>query len=999
MPNYQQIIESKKYTFIDTSFEMLMQKRIYKVLLICNPYDAFMLEEDGRIEERLFKEYTQHNLRYPPHIKQAHTVEESMFYLEDESIDLIITMLSIGSIDAFKLAKTLKSKYPHKPIVILTPFSREVSLRLQKEDLSAIDYVFCWLGNADLLLAIIKLIEDKMNLKVDVEEFGVQAILLVEDSIRYYSSYLPNIYKILFQQSKRSVLEGVNSQQQMMMMRGRPKIILATNYNEAEQLFMKYKDNLIGVISDISFNKDGKKDPEAGLKLFNKVRQEDIYMPFLLQSSDMKYENIAREMGIVFINKYSKSLSIELRNYIIRHLAFGDFIFRNPATGEEIYRAVDLKSLQETILKIPDETLEYHVKQNHFSKWLNARALFSIAKMLKYVTMDDFRNIDEIRTFIYDIIDTYRQYRGRGVIAKFEGKNFDKYLKFSRIGEGSLGGKARGLAFVDLLIKKYELFDKWTNVQVSIPLTVVITTEVFDEFMETNELYKIALRNNVSDEEILNSFVEARIPSNVLQDLYAFVSIVNGPIAVRSSSKLEDSHYQPFAGVYNTYMIPNIENDTKNTVRMLTEAIKSVYASVFFKGSKAYMTATSNVIDEEKMSVILQEVVGTNYDNKYFYPTISGVGRSINFYPIAPEKPEDAIATIAYGLGKYIVDGSQALRFCPRYPKKVMQLSTPEMALQDTQKYIFALDLNPDSFVPSTNDEINLAKLPIRELEHHSSFKFVSSTYDYQNNMIRDGMVEGGKKIITFANVLQYNTFPLSDILQHLLQISQKEMGNPVEIEFAVNLDVNLNEPAKFFFLQVRPIVENKELIHIEHDKINKDKTILVSHAALGNGKLENLTDIVFIKPETFNPSKNIEIAATLEKINEQFIRQQKNYILIGPGRWGSSDPCLGIPVKWAQISAAALIVESGLENYRIDPSQGTHFFQNLTSFRVGYFTINPYLNEGYFDVNFLMQSPLVFENEFIKHVCFDKPCIVLIDGKLNFGIIYKPGEYLPMLA
>ena len=991
MTDYHQIIESKKYTFIDTSFEMLMQKRIYKVLLICNYYDAFMLEEDGRIDERLFNEYTQHSLRYPPLILQAHTIEEAEQILEEGNIDLIITMLNIGSVDAFKLARNIKAKYPLKPIVILTPFSREVTMRLQHEDMSAIDYVFCWLGNADLLLAIIKLIEDKMNLKHDVEESGVQAILLVEDSVRYYSSYLPYIYKILFQQSKRSVLEGLNEHQKMMLMRGRPKMILATNYNEAERLFLKNKENLIGVISDISFNKDGVKDPEAGIKLFNKVRSEDKHMPFLLQSSDVQYESIAQKLGIAFINKYSKTLSIELRNYIIRHLAFGDFVFRNPATGEELCRATDLKSLQEKILKVPDETIEYHVKQNHFSKWLNARALFPIAKMLKYVSFEDFRNIDEVRTFLYDIIDTYRQYRGRGVIAKFEGKNFDEYLNFSRIGDGSLGGKARGLAFVDLLIKKYELFDKWPNVVVSIPKTVVISTDIFDEFMETHDLYKIALRNDLSDEDILKAFVEARLPSTVLQDLYAFVSMVKGPIAVRSSSKLENSHYQPFAGVYNTYMIPKIENDAKSTLRLLTEAIKSVYASVFFKASKAYMTATSNVIDEEKMSVILQEVAGKTYEGKYYYPTISGVGRSINFYPIYPETPEDSVVTIAYGLGKYIVDGAQALRFCPKYPKKTLQLSTPEITLRDTQKYIYALDLNPERFIPSTDDGVNLAKLTIREVEKHSGFKHVASTFDYQNNIVRDGLQEDGKKLITFSNILLYNTFPLAEIIQHLMQISQKEMGNPVEIEFAVNLDVEKNEPAHFYFLQVRPIVENKEIVHVDIEKINKEETIIMSHSALGNGLIDNLYDVVFVKPKSFNPAKNMEIARELEKINEQFIRENKNYILIGPGRWGSSDPWLGIPVKWAQISAARLIIESGLENYRIDPSQGTHFFQNLTSFRVGYLTINPYINDGYYDVDFLMQEESKFEDEYIKHVCFQKPCITMIDGKTNTGIVFKP--------
>ncbi|HBX53184.1 MAG TPA: phosphoenolpyruvate synthase [Bacteroidales bacterium] len=991
MSKYRQLIESKKYTFIDTSFDLLMKRRIYKVLLICNTYDAFMLEEDGRIDERIFNEYFHLNLRYPPVFIQAHSVSQAFKILEDDSIDLVITMLTVANTDAFKLARKIKDVYPNKPIVVLTPFSREVTLWMEREDMSAIDYVFCWLGNADILLAIIKLIEDKMNLGADVERSGVQAILLVEDSIRYYSSYLPHIYKIIFQQSKRSMTEGLNEHQRMLLMRGRPKILLATNYNQAVEIFEKYKNNLIGVISDVNFKVDGKKDAQAGVKLYEKVHSEDIHMPFMLQSSDDENEKVAKELGVAFINKYSKTLSIELRNYIIKHMAFGDFVFRNPDTGEEICRATDLKSLQEKVLKIPDKCLVYHVKHNHFSKWLNARALFPIAKMLKYVAYNDFISNDELRSFIYDLIDTYRQYRGRGVIAKFDGKNIDEYLNFSRVGDGSVGGKARGLAYIDLILKKYELFEKWEGIKVTIPRTVVLSSDVFDEFMEAHNLYSIALKSE-DDQEILDAFVAAKLPSTVLQDLYAFISVIKGPIAVRSSSKLEDSHYQPFAGIYSTYMVPKIENDPKLTLKFLTEAIKSVYASVFFKSSKAYMTATSNVIDEEKMGIILQEVCGQQY-NDMFYPVISGVARSINFYPIAPETSEDGIVSLAFGLGKYIVDGGQALRFSPQYPKKILQLSSPDMALRDTQKYFYALNLNPESFTPSCDDGINIVKIPIRDVENSSSFRLAGSTYDYQNQVIRDGIHEGGKKIVTFAHVLQHNVFPLSEILSELLTIAQKEMGNPVEIEFAVNVDVPKGQPVIFNFLQIRPIVENKEMVNLNLNNVPFDKTIIFSKTALGNGIIYDICDVVYVKPDKFNAAKNHEIAEVIEKINIEFVKNGKNYVLIGPGRWGSSDPWLGIPVKWPQISSARLIIESGLDNYRIDPSQGTHFFQNLTSFRVGYFTINPYLNDGYYDVDFLTKQDCVYENEFIRHVAFKNPLTIKIDGKNNLGIVYKPCE------
>ena len=948
-----------------------------------------MLEEDGRIDERIFNEYFSQNLRHPPTFLQAHTVVEAFNILEEEGIDLVITMLTVEDIDAFKLARRIKNIYPKKPIVVLTPFSREVSLWLENGDNSAIDYVFCWLGNADILLAIIKLIEDKMNLKHDVVEAGVQAILLIEDSVRYYSSYLPIIYKIIFQQSKKSMSEGLNEHQRMLLMRGRPKILLATTYEEAEAIFDKYKTNLIGVISDMAYKLGGIKDSKAGVRFYEKVHAEDNFMPYLLQSSDAENERVAREIGVDFINKYSKTLSIELRNYIVHNLAFGDFIFRDPKTGEEIARATDLKSLQERILKIPDDSLEYHVKQNHFSKWFNARALFSIARMLKYITYDDFNNISEIRIFIFDVVTTYRQYRGKGVIAKFDRKSFDEYLNFSRIGDGSIGGKARGLAFIDLILKKYELSEKWEGVKVKIPRTVVLSCEVFDEFMEANNLDLSEIQAK-TDEEILNIFVQASLPGRVINEINAFISSTTGPIAVRSSSKLEDSHYQPFAGIYSTYMVPHVKKNKKLTSRFLNEAIKSVYASVFFKSSRAYMTATANMIDEEKMAIILQEVCGQQYGD-IFYPVISGVARSINFYPIAPEKPEDGIVSLAFGLGKYIVDGGQALRFSPKYPKKILQLSSPDMALRETQKYFFALNLSNDSFIPSVDEGINIKKIPIKEAENETSFDHVASTYNYENNMLRDGLHEGGIKVVTFANVLQYNVIPLAEILSYLLEICQREMGNPVEIEFAVDMDVQSTQPKVFNFLQIRPIVENKEIVVLDIDKVSKEDSIVISKSALGNGIIQDVYDILYVKPGSFNPAKSFEIAAAIEKSNLNFSKTNQNYILIGPGRWGSSDPWLGIPVKWTQISSACLIIESGLENFRIDPSQGTHFFQNLTSFRVGYFTLNPYINDGYYDVEYLSSQPCVYEDEYLRHVRFKRPLTVKIDGKNNVGIIFKP--------
>ncbi|MBE0648261.1 MAG: phosphoenolpyruvate synthase [Bacteroidales bacterium] len=982
------MLDHKKYYFADTQFNLMMKKRIYQILLISSTYDAFMLEEDGRIDEQIFMEYVSLNLRYPPQFIKVTSEEEAFAVLEDKHVELIISMLSIEKSDTFDLALRIKKQHPKIPIVALTPFSRESSLRLSQKDLSAIDYMFTWLGNADIMLAIIKLIEDKMNVDQDVKQ-GVQAILLVEDSIRFYSSYLPNIYKIIFKQSKGFMTEGLNEHQKMLRMRGRTKILLATNYEEAIDLWEKYKNNLLGVITDISFKRQGETDKTAGIKFVKKIRTEDEYMPVLFQSSDEEYKDVAYQMRVGFVNKVSKTLSMELRNYINEHFSFGDFVFMDPKNSREICRVADLRTMQERIFEIPDDSLMYHMERNRFSKWLNARALFPIADMFSEISVTEFYDMDEAKRYIYDSISAFRINKARGVIADFDRDRYDEFLHFGRIGEGSIGGKARGLAFLDSLIKRNRLTDKYNSVTISIPRTVVIGTDVFDEFMEENNLYEVALSNH-SDNEILDHFVASRLPFRIHEDLYTFITCIRNPVAIRSSSLLEDSHYQPFAGIYSTYMIPNIRFNDRLMIEKLSEAIKSVYASAFFHDSKAYMAATLNMIDEEKMAIVLQEVTGKQYGNR-FYPTISGVARSINFYPMAPEEPGDGIANIAFGLGKYIVDGGNGIRFSPRYPKKILQLSTPELALTETQKSFYALDLNPDSFHADCDETINLLKLKVKDAESDPVLKLVASTYDYNAHSLKDGMLSAGKRLITFSNILNHGTFPLAQILQEILEIGQKEMDKPVEIEFAVNLDVPKGEPRLFSILQIRPITGRDETIHLDPGTISAEETILVSNAALGNGIINDISDIVYIKPEAFDASKSLEFAAQLEKVNDRFLEENKNYILIGPGRWGSSDPWLGIPIRWPQISAARLIVESSLENYRIDPSQGTHFFQNLTSFRVGYFTINSHIGEGSYDVGFLDSQPAFWENDHIRNVRFETFCKIALDGKKSYGVVFKP--------
>ncbi|MCD6597614.1 MAG: phosphoenolpyruvate synthase [Bacteroidales bacterium] len=983
----------QKYDFSDTSFNLLLQNRIYKVLLVCSNYASFMLEEDGRIDEQIFNEYTSLNLRYPPIFVQADTEEKAFEVLDKENIDLIILAMGTQEMDTFMFANHVKINYPQIPIVLLTYFTREISIKLENEDLSAIDYVFSWLGNADLLMAIIKLIEDKMNADYDVNKIGVQTILLVEDSVRYTSTYLPTLYKIVLVQSREFQKEAYNDHQQMLRMRGRPKILLATTYEEAEFLYMQYKDNMLGVISDVSFKREGVKDSEAGLRFCSLVKEDDQHLPFLLQSSDAEVQQVAANMGAGFIYKFSRTLSYELRNFIIKNLAFGPFIFMDPVSREEVGRAINLQQFQHKLMEISDESLSFHTSNNHFSKWLNARALFPLAQMFKYLRNDDFENLADLRSFLYSAISSFRFGKGRGVIAKFDKSTYDEYLIFSRIGNGSIGGKARGLAFLNSIIKRNKLYSKYDNVLVTIPRTVVISTDVFDEFMESNNLFKVGL-SDLPDKEILKIFLKAKLPGWLHQDLYAIIEVISTPVAVRSSSKLEDSYYQPFAGIYSTYMIPNIP-DNKSMIRMLSNAIKGVYASVYYKSSKSYMNATSNVIDEEKMGIIIQEVCGSHHGNLY-YPTLSGVARSINFYPIGNEKVEDGIVRIGMGLGKLIVEGGLSLRFSPKYPRKVLQLSSPDMALKSTQKEFYALDLTNERFTLSTDDGINLKKLSIDEAADISEFKHLVSTYDYESHMIRDGALGKGKKILTFSQILNNRVFPLSEILTDLLRIGQEEMRNPVEIEFAVDFSGERGEDVFFNALQIRPIVDNDSVSRVDLDNVGTEEVIIMSNAAMGNGIVTDVCDIVYVKPEAFDPALTKKIAADLEHINNKFVKEDKYYVLIGPGRWGSQDPWLGVPVKWPQISHAKVIVESGLKNFRVDPSQGTHFFQNLTAFRVGYFTINPFIGDGYYDIDFLKGLTPVYEDKIIRHVSFNEPLNIAIDGRKTKGIILKPGSKKP---
>ncbi len=977
----------KDLVFRDTPFANLMNKRIYNVLLIATKYDSFMLEDDGRVDEQIFNEYTSLSLRYPPRFTQVTTEEEALNELKNRNFELIICMPNMDNRDIFAAASEIKVHYPNIPIVVLTPFSKEVSKRIANEDLSAIDYVFSWLGNSELLLAIIKLIEDKMNAPDDTASVGVQIILLVEDSIRFYSSALPHLYKFVLEQSQMFAKEALNDHQRTLRMRGRPKIKLARNYEEAVRIFDQYRDNMLGIISDMSFMHNGVKDPYAGYKFGQYVRKTGLIIPFVLESSEASNHIYAKELNASFIDKNSKSYPQDLRKKIMQRFGFGDFVILNPHTKEEIMRIKDLKDLQKKVFQIPDDSLVYHLSRNHFSRFFYSRAMFPPAEVLKHVDVSDYKDMDEARKLIFDLIVQYRRMKNTGVVAVYQKDRFDEYSNFARIGDGSLGGKGRGLAFIGAMVKRYPKLES-DNFAVNIPKTVVICTDIFDEFMETNELYPVAL-GDADDETILRYFLRASLPSRLIEDLMAFFDVVKSPIAVRSSSLLEDSHYQPFAGIYSTYMVPKIE-EKYDMLRTVSDAIKAVYASVFYKDSKAYMTATSNLIDQEKMAIVLQEVVGSRY-NDHFYPTMSGVARSLNFYPIGNEKAEDGIANIALGLGKYIVDGGQTLRFSPRHPHSILQMSTMDFALRETQTRFYALDLKNMAEAFSVDDAFNLVKLGLKDAEAEGSLKYIVSTYDPYDQIIRDGYYPGGRKILSFVNILQHDVFPLADTLDQILRIGQQEMGRPVEIEFAVNMDPSDHTRATFYLLQIRPIVDNKEIMDEDLSLVKNEETILSSTSVLGHGIVGDVQDIIYVKTGAFNSSNNQLIAYEIEKMNRSFTDQEKGYVLVGPGRWGSSDSWLGIPVKWPHISNARVIVECGLENYRVDPSQGTHFFQNLTSFGVGYFTVNPFKGDGWFDEAFLNAQPAVEETEYLRHVRFDAPITIKMDGKKSLGVVLKP--------
>ena len=992
--------EWNKFILKDVTFVNLMTRRIFNVLIVANPYDAFMLEDDGRVEEKIYNEYMGLGLRYPPTFTQVSTIAEAEKFLATTKVDLVICMPGNADNDAFTVARAIKGEFPDIPCVVLTPFSHGITRRIENEDLSMFDYVFCWLGNTNLIMSIIKLMEDKMNLDRDIKEAGVQMILLVEDSIRFYSSILPNLYNYILQQSQNFATEALNRHAATLRMRGRPKVVLARTYDEAMEAWEKYKDNCLGVISDVRFplhpSRQSQivgagasgvpKDSEAGFKLFEAIRRDNEFVPLIMESAETRNRDRALLQNYHYVDKNSKMLSVELRHLMEEHMGFGDFIFRDPKSHEEILRVRTLKELQDNIFTIPRDSMLYHISRNHMSRWLCARAIFPVSNFLKHVTWHKLQDVDAHRQIIFDAIVQYRHMKNIGIVAVFDRGKFDRYAHFARIGDGSLGGKGRGLAFLDHIIKVHPEFNQLSGMTVQIPKTLVLCTDVFDQFMEQNDLYEIAL-SDTPDEEILHRFLEGQLPDSYIEDFFTFFEATHSPIAIRSSSLLEDSHYQPFAGIYSTYMIPQLD-DKEEMLKMLAAAIKSVYASVFFHDSKAYMTATSNVIDQEKMAVILQEVVGNNYDGR-FYPNLSGVLRSLNFYPIGNEKAEEGIASLALGLGKYIVEGGQTLRVSPYHPEKVLQTSELHIALRDTQNTFYALDMNHVGTDFQVDDGFNMLHLKVKDAVKDGSLNFIASTYNADDQLIRDGLYEGGRKLITFNGLLRQGIIPFPQVLQMSMKFASEAMRRPVEIEFACN--INADRTADFYLLQIRPIVDSKQELLEDITAVTDEECLIRSHNSLGHGTSEEITDVLYVKyDDTFSAADNVKIAEEIGRINQKFVDEGRNYVLIGPGRWGSSDSWLGVPVKWPDISAARIIVEVALKNYRVDPSQGTHFFQNMTSFGVGYFTVDTNLpgEGGIIHKEMLDVMPAVEETAWVRHVRFDRPLRILMDGMKQEGVV-----------
>ena len=959
-------------------FSNLMLRHVYNVLLICSDYDRFTIEEDGRVEEELYKEYTDLGLSNPPKITHTSSEASALRLIDERPFDLVITMLDLGSDRVEGLCEEIKKIKPAMPVIALSPSpDHRKAKELKGENCPFIDYMFYWQGNASLFLAMVKLIEDRMNIEHDTNEADVQVIILVEDSVRFISSYLPQMYTCLIHQNRMSILEALNEWGKTLRMRGRPKIVLARTYDEAWDLYSRYRENILGVITDVSFpSPDGNEG--AGIRLTEAIKSDNVEVPVLIQSTEKANKADADRLGADFLWKLSDTILQDLEDHFIRYYNFGPFVFIDPETGKEIARAGTMKEVQEILKDLPLSSFRYHSKRNDFSRWLRAQSLYTIASLIKPINLDEGRSDKDTRDLLYTTIRNYRAERARGSIAEFSRSGFDETLFFSRIGKGSLGGKGRGLAFIAMEMKAAGLAAKYPGIYLSIPRTVVLSTEIFDKFMELNGLSSLHFINSC-DDEILKLFLSADIPEDLREDLKVFLSIVKKPLSVRSSSLLEDSHFQPFAGVYQTCMISNAGNDDER-LSELEMAIKSVWASTYFDCAKEYLKHTYHSMEEEKMAVIIQQITGSRHGD-ILYPNISGVARSLNYYPVPGQKAEDGVGMLSFGFGKMIVDEGTAFRFCPAKPKAPSSSSLiSESSVQDS---FYALDLN-SSFNPLSNSD-NLISVPLQEEagRYPKAFKGIASVMDMSSGMLTESTMAEGERILTFNGILKYDMLPLASIVHDVLELGAKAMAEPVEIEFAVNTEHG--ECPDFSILQIRPISGCSGYNDISITASEKERALVFAEKVMGNGEENSIRDIITIKPEAFRREDMPAMAAELDMLNRL---ADGEYVLIAAGRLGSSDRWLGIPCTWSGISKAHVIVETGLKEIQAEPSQGTHFFQNMTSLGCLYLTINPMYNDGIADYDAIRRLPLVRETEHFIHVKADEPLLIKANGLRHMAVI-----------
>lgn len=974
----------------EASFERLMPHRVRNILVVASAYDAFVIEEGGRLTELILNEYVSLNLSDGPRVTRVATAAEALDAVERQQFDLVITTSRIGTLDGLRLGRRLKEIDPACPVVLLAFDIGELQRLTAERQADAVDHVFLWSGDARLFIALIKMLEDRWNVDHDTEVAQVRTILLVEDSARFISLYLPLLYTVLVKQTHLLMDDGVNLANRLLRLRARPKVLLAQNFDDAVEIYERYRPYMLGVISDKSFPRDafddGDNDPLAGLQLLERIKGDDSTMPMLLQSSDADALKLAREIGVHFIHKRSHRLLKEVKVFVERHFGFGDFVFVVP-DGSEWGRARNLRELEEQLQRIPDESLRHHALRNDFSNWLRARTEFGLASRIRPFRIEDFDTIGSMRRYLVDTMRAHRLETQRGIVADFAPTRFDERSPFVRIGHGSLGGKGRGLAFANAMLQHHpSLHDRFHGIQVTVPRTAVIATDVFDQFLADNELLDLAYGDR-TDEEIAHGFCTAKLPAHVNADLESFLRRIDYPLAVRSSSLLEDSSSQPFAGIYRTYMVPNSHADPHVRLAQLSRAIKLVYASTFSRVAKAYASATGSRIEDEKMAVILQQVVGARHGDR-FYPHVSGVARSYNYYPIAPMKGEDGIAVVALGLGRQVAGGMQAMRFSPRHPRSVPAFGSVASTLDNAQRTFFALDMQHAHRMPDMDEDANLLQLEVAEARSDGVLNLLTSTFQPQNDRMVEGLRKDGYPVLTFAPILNSDAFPLADLLVEVLDSSVQGMGSEVEMEFALDLH---GDESTFGFLQLRRLAAGGELQDTMLAAGQIERAFCYSSSALGNGRMDDIRDVIYVRPEQFDAAHTREIAAQVGELNARLADEERRCILIGPGRWGSSDPWLGIPVSWDQISAARVIVETSLENFRITPSQGTHFFQNMTSLRIAYFTVNSYAGDDRIDWDWLEAQPVSRESGPVRHLRFEQPLHVRIEGRSNRGVILPP--------